>query len=167
LAIEETERLLLQAKTTEVKNSLRKTYFKLLKKFGDLSETIESEESSETRESGESGKSGEAKVSGEPKEPKEPKVSEEPKEPKEDQEIKEKIKRSKKIKEDKEEQVPLLLPSETKEVEDSEKLHTLRKFKIDDETIGELYEYCKVGFTSFLYRWQNIYPIISRIIRNL
>jgi hypothetical protein len=54
-----------------------------------------------------------------------------------------KIKRSKKIKEDKEEQVPLLLPSEAKEVEDPEKLHALRKFKIDDETIQELFEYCK------------------------
>jgi hypothetical protein len=72
LAIEETERLLLQAKTTEVKNALRKTYFKLLKKkFGALSETSESGELGQPRE---------------PRELKVPKEPSETREPKEDQE---------------------------------------------------------------------------------
>jgi hypothetical protein len=54
LAIKKAEQLLLQAITEEVKEVLRKTYYKLLKKkYKNLEESSESSESTELRKSGE------------------------------------------------------------------------------------------------------------------
>jgi hypothetical protein len=62
LAIKETEQVLLQAKTEEVKEALRKTYYKLLKKkYENLEESSESSDPKDTRESSESSESSEAK----------------------------------------------------------------------------------------------------------
>jgi hypothetical protein len=73
-AIEEAEKLLLQANTPEVKNVLRKTYLELLKKkFGELSE---SEEPKEPKEPKEPEKPNDSEKSDEPKEQEEPKKPE-------------------------------------------------------------------------------------------
>jgi hypothetical protein len=105
-AIEETERLLLQAKSAEVKKSLRRTYFELLKKkFGDTKD--------------------------------------------------EEDKGSKKDEEDK---GPLPCPAQVKETEGPVKLHALRKFKIDHDTIQEIFQNKKAEFMSFFISLAKFLP---------
>jgi hypothetical protein len=97
-AIKEAEELVLQAKTAEIKDALRKSYYELLRrKYGDPKESRESKESRELEEH---------------------------------------------------EHLPLeKLP---KVVEKITKLHALRKFKIDEDIIRELYRNHKGRVHEFL-----------------
>jgi hypothetical protein len=113
-AIKEGEELLPQAKTEEIRELLRRKYFELLKR--------KYEGSSEPNVSLESGESKEPKVSEESSEMKEPKEPGEPGEPREPE---------------KPENLPL--QKVPKVVEKITKLHALRKFKIDEDTIREFY----------------------------
>jgi hypothetical protein len=105
----------------EIKDALRKYYYELLRqKYGEPKEMKESRESREPREQRES------RESREPREPKEPKESG-------------------KL----EEREHLPLQKLSKVVEKLTKLHALRKFKIDEDTIGELYRNHKGGVHEF------------------
>jgi hypothetical protein len=110
-AIKEAEELLFQAKTDEIKEVLRKAYHELLRrKYGNPKDSSETREPKVSEESRETGELSDPK---ETREPKEPRELEEP------------------------ENLPLQkLP---KVVEKITKLHALRKFKIDEDTIREFY----------------------------
>jgi hypothetical protein len=116
-AIKEAEELLFQTKTEEIKEVLRNAYYELLRrKYGNPKDLSETRESKELKVSGESREPTVSEESSETRDPKEPKVSVELEEP---------------------ENLPL--PKIPKVVEKITKLHALRKFKIDEDTIREFY----------------------------
>jgi hypothetical protein len=145
-AIREAEEFLLQAKTEEIREILRRKYFELLKrKYDDPKDLSETKDPKEPREPREPKLSVESRESEELREAMEPRESRNPKDLSQTKETRD-------VKEN------LPVPTMPKVAKDMTKLHAFQKFKIDQETIGKIFHHHKGRVHEFFVHLARILP---------